>query len=118
MLSSHTYWNLDGFQNPHTPLALDHTLHLPYAGFRPEVDNILIPTGDILSNNKYSVNDWWTAPKPLGANLSAAELLGNCGWNCTGYDVSCFSSLSSPPCTLRIPLVEKTLSGLFPPSSP
>ncbi|RMY81446.1 hypothetical protein D0864_08302 [Hortaea werneckii] len=86
MLSSHTYWNLDGFQNPHTPLALDHTLHLPYAGFRPEVDNILIPTGDILSNKQYSVNDWWTAPKPLGANLSAAELRGNCGWNCTGYD--------------------------------
>ncbi|KAI7155789.1 galactose mutarotase-like protein [Hortaea werneckii] len=86
MLSSHTYWNLDGFQNPHTPLALNHTLHLPYAGFRPEVDNILIPTGDILSNKQYSVNDWWTAPKAIGANFSAAELLGNCGWNCTGYD--------------------------------
>ncbi|RMZ19123.1 hypothetical protein D0859_16887 [Hortaea werneckii] len=92
MLSSHTYWNLDGFQNPSTPLALDHTLHLPYAGFRPEVDNILIPTGYILSNKQYSVNDWWTAPKPLGANLSAAELRGNCGWNCTGYDVSRFPS--------------------------
>ncbi|KAI7469719.1 galactose mutarotase-like protein [Hortaea werneckii] len=86
MLSSHTYWNLDGFQNPHTPLALDHTLHLPYAGFRPDVDNILIPTGDILSNKRYGVNDWWTAPKPLGANFSAEELRGNCGWNCTGYD--------------------------------
>ncbi|KAI7089336.1 galactose mutarotase-like protein [Hortaea werneckii] len=86
MLSSHTYWNLDGFQNPHTPLALDHTLHLPYAGFRPDVDNILIPTGDILSNKQYGVNDWWTAPKPLGANFSAEELRGNCGWNCTGYD--------------------------------
>ncbi|GAB1742288.1 hypothetical protein NU219Hw_g7842t1 [Hortaea werneckii] len=86
MLSSHTYWNLDGFQNPTTPLALDHTLHLPYAGFRPEVDNILIPTGDILSNQQYGVNDWWTAPKAIGANFSAPELRGNCGWNCTGYD--------------------------------
>lgn len=26
MLSSHVYWNLDGFQNPETELATDHTL--------------------------------------------------------------------------------------------
>ena len=88
MLTSHTYWNLDGYQNPDTPLALNHSLHLPYAGLRTDVDNILTPTGDILANKKYGVNDWWSSPKQLGANLSSPALLGNCGYNCSGYDVS------------------------------
>lgn len=87
MLSSHTYWNLDGFQNPSTPLALNYSLYLPYAGTRTAIDNIEIPTGDILGNQQYSVNDWWSAPKQLGANISSPDLLGNCGYNCTGYDV-------------------------------
>lgn len=86
MLSSHTYWNLDGFQNPETPLALNYTLHLPYAGQRTAIDSIEIPTGDVLANKPYSVNDWYTAPKQLGANISSPDLLGNCGYNCTGYD--------------------------------
>lgn len=86
MLSSHTYWNLDGFANPDTPTALNHTLHLPYSGQRVGVDNILIPDGTILPNSKYSVNDFWSGPKQIGANLTAPELVGNCGFNCTGYD--------------------------------
>ncbi|KAJ4295211.1 hypothetical protein N0V90_007221 [Kalmusia sp. IMI 367209] len=86
MLSSHTYWNLDAFANPDTPTTHNHTLHLPYSGQRIGVDNILIPDGTILPNKKYSVNDFWSSPKQLGANLTAPELLGNCGFNCTGYD--------------------------------
>jgi aldose 1-epimerase len=86
MLTSHTYWNLDGFANPDTPTALNHTFHLPYSGQRVGVDGILIPDGTILPNEKYSVNDFWSAPKQIGANLTAPELLGNCGTNCTGYD--------------------------------
>ncbi|KAK5110548.1 hypothetical protein LTR62_005740 [Meristemomyces frigidus] len=86
MLSSHTYWNLDGFQNPHTPLALNYSLHLPYGGLRTEIDNIEVPTGNLLSNAQYSVNDFWSAPKQLGANITAPVLEGNCGYNCTGYD--------------------------------
>ncbi|KAK0862531.1 hypothetical protein LTS02_007163 [Friedmanniomyces endolithicus] len=86
MLSSHTYWNLDGFQNPTTPLALNYSLFLPYAGLRTEIDNIEVPTGNLLGNKKGSVNDWWSAPKQLGANITSAALLGNCGYNCTGYD--------------------------------
>jgi len=85
MLSSHTYWNLDGFQNPSTPLALNYSLYLPYAGTRTEIDNIEIPTGNILGNQQYSVNDWWSAPKQLGANITSPDLKGNCGYNCTGY---------------------------------
>lgn len=81
-----TYWNLDGFANPNTPTALNHTLHLPYSGQRVGVDGILIPDGTILPNQKYSVNDFWSGPKQLGANLTSPELYGNCGTNCTGYD--------------------------------
>lgn len=81
-----TYWNLDGFANPDTPTALNHTLSLPYSGQRVGVDGILIPDGTILPNEKYSVNDFWSSPKQIGANLTAPELLGNCGTNCTGYD--------------------------------
>ena len=86
MLSSHTYWNLDGFANPDTPTALNHSIHLPYSGQRVGVDGVLIPDGTILPNAKYSVNDFWSAPKQVGANHTAPELLGNCGTNCTGYD--------------------------------
>ena len=86
MLSSHTYWNLDGFQNPDTPLALNHTLHMPYSGQRIATDGILIPNGTILPNQKYDVNDFWSSPKQIGANFTSPDLLGNCGTNCTGYD--------------------------------
>lgn len=85
MLSSHTYWNLDGFANNETNTVLNHTLHLPYSGQRVAVDNILIPTGEIVANAKGSVNDFWSAPKQLGHSFSDPEIHGNCGFNCTGY---------------------------------
>jgi aldose 1-epimerase len=50
------------------------------------VDGNLIPNGIILPAQQYSVNDFWSAPKQIGANLTAPELLDNCGTNCTGYD--------------------------------
>ncbi|PHH92866.1 hypothetical protein CDD83_4009 [Cordyceps sp. RAO-2017] len=90
MLSSHTYWNLDGFANNETNTALNHTMHLPYSGQRVGVDNILVPTGEILSNAKGSVNDFWSKPKQIGASLDDPELENNCGFNCTGYD-NCFT---------------------------
>ncbi|TKA80828.1 hypothetical protein B0A49_01758 [Cryomyces minteri] len=89
MLSSHTYWNLDGFQNPSTPTALNYSLYLPYSGQRIGTDGILIPNGTILPDQPGSVNDFWSAPKQIGANFSAPEALGNCGTGCTGYD-TCF----------------------------
>ena len=88
MLSSHTYWNLDGFANNETNTALNHTLHLPYSGQRVGVDNILIPTGEILPNMNGSVNDFWSKPKQLGAQLNDPDLVNNCGFNCTGYGKS------------------------------
>lgn len=86
MLTSHTYFNLDGFANNDTQSAMNHTLFMPYSGQRVDVDNILIPTGDILSNKKGSVNDFWSAPKQIGHGFSDREIHGNCGFNCTGYD--------------------------------
>jgi aldose 1-epimerase len=85
MLSSHTYWNLDGFQNPDTPLVLNHSLWLPYSGQRIDVDGDLIPTGNILANHQGDVNDFWSTPKQIGANFSSPDLLGNCGTGCLGY---------------------------------
>lgn len=34
MLSSHVYWNLDGYANNETTTALNHTLYMPYGGLR------------------------------------------------------------------------------------
>lgn len=86
MLSSHVYWNLDGFQNPKTELVTDHTFHLPYSGLRIGVDSILIPTGEILPNAPGSVNDYWSEPKKIGRDLNKTEAIGNCGDGCTGWD--------------------------------
>ncbi|EGX91029.1 aldose 1-epimerase [Cordyceps militaris CM01] len=89
MLSSHTYWNLDGFANSETSTALNHTLHLPYSGQRVAVDNILIPTGEFWSNKNGSVNDFWSEPRQIGHAMGEKDLVNNCGFNCTGYD-NCF----------------------------
>jgi len=88
MLSSHTYWNLDGFQNPETPLIFNHTLSLPYSGQRVGTDGILIPDGTIQPNQPGSVNDFWSKPKQIGASFNDPEILGNCGTGCKGYDTS------------------------------
>jgi len=98
MLSSHTYWNLDGFANNQTQSALNHTFYLPYSGQRVDVDNILIPTGDILANKRGSVNDFWSAPKQVGAGFRDKEIEGNCGKGCNGYGM--FSSCISFYCLL------------------
>jgi len=85
MLSSHVYWNLDGFRNEDTDLALGHVLHMPYAGSRIDVDGILIPTGDLLANEEGGVNDFWSEPREVGFAFKNPELEGNCGTGCTGY---------------------------------
>ncbi|PHH69126.1 hypothetical protein CDD80_7002 [Ophiocordyceps camponoti-rufipedis] len=95
MLSSHTYWNLDGFSNDATRTALNHSLHLPYSGQRIGVDGILVPTGEILANAPGSVNDFWTRPRQIGSAFGDKALVGNCGSGCTGYD-NCFTINRGP----------------------
>ncbi|KAL2073085.1 hypothetical protein VTL71DRAFT_10409 [Oculimacula yallundae] len=96
MLSSHVYWNLDGFANNETAKAFNHTLHLPYGGSRIDTDGILIPTGNILANEKDGLNDFWSKPKQIGANFTNPDLLGNCGDNCTGYDTCYLTNRIAP----------------------
>jgi len=97
MLTSHTYWNLDGFSNPTNNTILNHTLYLPYSSHRIEVDNILIPTGEILPNTKGSVNDFWSQPKKIGDGFNDPEIHGNCGWKCIGYGNALFLLSSALP---------------------
>lgn len=85
MLTNHAYFNLDGFANDQTNLALNHTFYLPYSGQRVDVDDILIPTGDILANKKGSVNDFWSKPKQIGTSFNDPEMPNNCGAGCVGY---------------------------------
>ncbi|KAJ2895086.1 putative aldose 1-epimerase protein [Zalerion maritima] len=86
MLTSHAYWNLDGFQNTETSLIFNHSLHMPYSGMRVGVDNILIPTGELLPNYKGGVNDFYSESKEIGSSFGDPDLQNNCGWECTGYD--------------------------------
>jgi aldose 1-epimerase len=86
MLTSHVYWNLDGFQNPQSPTALQHNLFLPFSGTRLDVDGLLIPTGNIVPNAAGSANDFWSTPKDIGKSFADADIKGNCGTDCVGYD--------------------------------
>lgn len=89
MLSSHVYWNLDGFQNPTDPTINNYSLHLPYSGQRIAVDGILIPNGTILPNEKGSGWDFWSAPKKIGVETTSPDFVGGCGTGCVGID-TCF----------------------------
>ncbi|KAF2726010.1 aldose 1-epimerase [Polychaeton citri CBS 116435] len=86
MLTSHTYMNLDGFQNPDTDLALDHRVFLPFSGTRVGTDGTQIPDGTLLPNKQGSVNDFWSAPKALRTGWTDPALMDNCGTGCKGYD--------------------------------
>lgn len=70
---------------------------MPYAGQRVGCDGNLIPNGTILNNARGSVNDFWSAPKQLGANFTAADMPGNCGTNCTGYDTCYINNMLQGP---------------------
>ena len=62
---------------------------MPYSGQTIGIDNIEVPNGTILGSQQYSINDFWSAPKQLGSNITSPEIVGNCGFNCSGYD-NCF----------------------------
>ncbi|KAI5779055.1 aldose 1-epimerase-like protein [Geopyxis carbonaria] len=88
MATQHTYWNLDGFSDPASDLIWNHTLHTPYSKRLLAPDPNMVPTGAIPDIPAGDINDFWSAPKPLGANMSSPEWVGNCGTGsgCGGYN--------------------------------
>lgn len=89
MLTQHTYWNLDGFADPATDRIWKHTLHTPFSRRMLEPDGNMLPTGNIVPIPSGDINDFWSAPKPLGAHMASdARWRGNCGTasGCAGYN--------------------------------
>lgn len=88
LLTTHPYWNLDAFQNPSTDLVLNHTLSLPYGKRMIGVDGYDESSGALPDVPKGSINDFWSAPKTLGAASQSKEWVGNCGSTvgCQGYN--------------------------------
>lgn len=89
MLSSHVYWNLDGYANDETDTALNHTLYMPYAGMRTNVTTTQVPTGTLDTNWADGPFDFWTQPRQVGFAFDRPELDRSCGPTCLGYNV-CF----------------------------
>lgn len=88
MLTTHPYWNLDAFANPDTDLVLNHTLSLPYGKRIIGIDENTESTGALPDVPKGTINDFWSAPKQLGAASGEPDWMGNCGTagNCSGYN--------------------------------
>ncbi|BGP01933.1 aldose 1-epimerase [Rhodotorula toruloides] len=102
MLSSHTYWNLDGFQRDLGGKggkggAEEHEVWVQ-AEKRVEVDDDLVPTGRLISIPPESACDFYSSSASsssppaqattLGERLKMDEMRGLCGPGCTGLDTA------------------------------
>jgi aldose 1-epimerase len=58
MLTTHPYWNLDAFSNPHTDLILDYTLGLSFSTRILGIDKDTECTGTLPEVPKGSINDF------------------------------------------------------------
>ena len=87
MLTHHTYFNLDAYRNPATPLIWDHTLYMPNAKRFLAIDGSALPTGAISTAAAGSINDFASKPNTkLGHAKSTSQFRGNCGSGCEGYN--------------------------------
>lgn len=87
MLTQHTYFNLDAYRGP--AKIWNHTLHLPYSRRYLGMDDGALPTGEILSAEPGSINDFASRPDlQLGHSSGSAQFPGNCGAGgaCEGYN--------------------------------
>ncbi|ORY67949.1 galactose mutarotase-like domain-containing protein [Leucosporidium creatinivorum] len=85
MLSSHVYWNLDGYGAEEEEQGLgvmNHTLKIASSSWIG-TDGIMVPTGDIYPISKGSGMDF-RAARPIGERIDQTK--GKCGTGCTGYD--------------------------------
>ncbi|KAH9925097.1 galactose mutarotase-like protein [Fomitopsis serialis] len=87
MLSSHDWWNLDGYYayDGQNSSILNHTVYTPDVTSYVATDGILIPTGE-LPGVEGTPLDFRTA-RTIGSELD--ETVDICGTGCTGYD-TCF----------------------------
>lgn len=82
MLANHVYWNLGAYVNEEALTILNNTLYMPYADRYVEIDPIEVPTGGIGMTNGTALD--FTTAKTIGQDI--LNTLGDCGYNCTGYD--------------------------------
>ncbi|BGP42025.1 hypothetical protein JCM10449v2_006022 [Rhodotorula kratochvilovae] len=91
MLSSHVYWNLDGFQagkDGRGGRARDHRLWVD-ARRTVEMDTDLIPTGKLPAIERGGPLDFWSAGQEgytIGERSDAPGAEGLCGTGCHGLD--------------------------------
>ncbi|KXX79359.1 Aldose 1-epimerase [Madurella mycetomatis] len=89
LLTQHTYFNLDAYKNPDTGLIWNHTLHMPYSSRYLEADQGALPTGEILTAEPGSINDFASeAGMVFGHAREQPGFQGNCGADgaCEGYN--------------------------------
>lgn len=75
-LSQQVFFNLDGFRAVGNATATNlgqHTLHLPSAGLRFAMDDMGLPTGDLLGNKQGTDHDFWSSAKSLSDVLHIAS---------------------------------------------
>lgn len=89
LLNQHTYFNLDAYRNPATDKIWDHLLYLPYSKRYLAADQGSLPTGEILTAEPGSINDFASSPSlTVGHARDQPGFEGNCGANgaCEGYN--------------------------------
>lgn len=89
MLTQHTYFNLDAYKDPETDLIWNHKLYAPYSARYLEADQGAVPTGEILTAEPGSINDFASdADAIFGHSVDDPAFQGNCGADgeCEGYN--------------------------------
>lgn len=70
-LTNHTYFNLDGANNTKRDSVLDHKIKLPNSSKITKINNLGIPTGEILDvkNTPFDFSKW----KAVGTDINATD---------------------------------------------
>ncbi|KAH8929987.1 galactose mutarotase-like protein [Atractiella rhizophila] len=84
MLTSHTYFNLDAYNETGLPFLDAHNLQLA-ADRVIDVDSIQIPTGNLIDVDDVPALDFRKG-HPLNTYIKTGEAEGICGPGCNGYD--------------------------------
>ncbi|KAL7414843.1 galactose mutarotase-like domain-containing protein [Mrakia frigida] len=97
LLSSHVYWNLDGYSIPNATVK-EYVLSLPYATKVVETDTILIPTGPWINVTDTAYN--FLQPRTIGNDWNGT--LGYPGLGGYGYDTCWINEKWTPPTATKL----------------